>query len=57
LGQGGGFYDRALTKLSAWSIGLIHPDEISSVNLPREEFDMPLNAPATPDLMLRITSS
>lgn len=53
LGQGGGFYDRALTKLSAWSIGLIHPDEISSEDLPRESFDVPLNAAATPDLLLR----
>jgi 5-formyltetrahydrofolate cyclo-ligase len=53
LGQGGGFYDRALTKLSAWSIGLIHPDEISSSDLPREEFDIPLNAAATPDLIIR----
>jgi len=56
LGQGGGFYDRALTKLSAWSIGLIHPDEISSADLPREDFDMPLNAAATPDLILRFNS-
>ena len=53
LGQGGGFYDRALSKLSAWSIGLIHPDEISSEDLPRESFDIPLNAAATPDLLLR----
>ena len=53
MGQGGGFYDRALTKLSAWSIGLIHPDEISSEDLPRERFDIPLNAAATPDLLLR----
>jgi 5-formyltetrahydrofolate cyclo-ligase len=53
LGQGGGFYDRALTKLNAWSIGLIHPDEISSEDLPRESFDIPLNAAATPDLLLR----
>ena len=56
LGQGGGFYDRALAKLSAWSIGLIHPDEISSVDLPREEFDIPLNAAATPDLLLRFNN-
>jgi 5-formyltetrahydrofolate cyclo-ligase len=56
LGQGGGFYDRALTKLSAWSIGLIHPDEISSVDLPREDFDVPLSAAATPDLILRFNS-
>jgi 5-formyltetrahydrofolate cyclo-ligase len=53
LGQGGGFYDRALTKLSAWSIGLIHPDEISSEDLPRESFDISLKAAATPDLLLR----
>jgi 5-formyltetrahydrofolate cyclo-ligase len=53
LGQGGGFYDRALSQLKAWSIGLIHPDEISSEDLPRESFDIALNAAATPDLLLR----
>jgi 5-formyltetrahydrofolate cyclo-ligase len=53
LGQGGGFYDRALSKLNAWSIGLIHPDEISSEDLPREDFDIRLKAAATPDLVLR----
>lgn len=53
LGQGGGYYDRALPQLRAWSIGLIHPDEISSEDLPREEWDIPVNAAATPDLILR----
>ena len=53
LGQGGGFYDRALSNMNAWTIGLIHPDEISSEDLPREDFDIPLNAAATPDLLLR----
>lgn len=53
LGQGGGYYDRALPQLGAWSIGLIHPDEISSKDLPREDWDQPLNAAATPDLVLR----
>lgn len=53
LGQGGGYYDRALPQLDAWSIGLIHPDEISSTDLPREEWDQPLDAAATPDLVLR----
>ena len=53
LGQGGGYYDRALPHLSAWSIGLIHPDEISSEDLPREPWDYPLHAAATPDLVLR----
>ena len=56
LGQGGGFYDRALPRLQAWSIGLIHPDEISSADLPREPWDIPLHALATPDLVLRFTS-
>ncbi len=53
LGQGAGFYDRALPKLRAWSIGLIHPDEISSEDLPRDEWDYPLNAAATPAVVLR----
>jgi len=53
LGQGGGYYDRALPKLAAWSIGLIHPDEISSEDLPREPWDHPLFAAATPDITLR----
>ncbi len=53
LGQGGGFYDRALKDIAAFSIGLIHPDEISSEDLPREDWDVPLNAAATPDLVLR----
>ena len=55
LGQGGGFYDRALPQLAAWSIGLIHPDEISSEDLPREPWDHPLNAAATPDLIIRFS--
>jgi 5-formyltetrahydrofolate cyclo-ligase len=53
LGQGGGYYDRALPNFSAFTIGLIHPDEISSSDLPREEWDIPLNAAATPDLVIR----
>ena len=53
LGQGGGFYDRALAHLTAWKIGLIHPDEISGTDLPREEHDIPLDAVATPDMILR----
>lgn len=53
LGQGGGYYDRALPQFSAFSIGLIHPDEISSEDLPREQWDFPLHAAATPDLVIR----
>ncbi len=53
LGQGGGFYDRALPALNAFTIGLIHPDEIEGQLLPRDEWDIPLNAAATPDIFLR----
>ena len=53
LGQGGGYYDRYLATSSAWTIGLIHPDEISSQDLPTQEWDIPLRAAATPDLVLR----
>jgi 5-formyltetrahydrofolate cyclo-ligase len=53
LGQGGGYYDRALPMFSAFSIGLIHPDEISSEDLPRDDWDVPLDAAATPDLIIR----
>jgi 5-formyltetrahydrofolate cyclo-ligase len=56
LGQGGGFYDRALAELQVWSIGLIHPHEISSEDLPREDFDIPLKAAATPNLLMRFNS-
>ena len=56
LGQGGGYYDRALGGLNAWRIGLIHPDEISGEDLPREDHDLPLHAAATPDLILRFNS-
>ena len=53
LGQGGGYYDRFLSKVNAWTIGLLHDGELSSQKLPREEHDVPLNAAATPDLIVR----
>jgi 5-formyltetrahydrofolate cyclo-ligase len=53
LGQGGGFYDRALPKLPGWTIGLVHPGELSSESVPREVHDIPLNAAATPSLVVR----
>ena len=55
LGQGGGFYDRALAHLSAWSIALIFPEEISGQPLPREDHDIPVNAYATHDMVVRLT--
>jgi 5-formyltetrahydrofolate cyclo-ligase len=53
LGQGGGFYDRFLPKVKAWKIGLLHDGELSSQKLPREPHDIPLDAAATPDLVVR----
>ena len=54
LGQGGGFYDRALPHLSAWTIALIFPEEISGQLLPRESHDVPVNAYATYDMVVRL---
>jgi len=55
LGQGGGFYDRALPHLAAWTIALIFPEEISGQPLPRESHDIPVNAYATYDMVVRLT--
>jgi 5-formyltetrahydrofolate cyclo-ligase len=55
LGQGGGFYDRALAQVSAWTIALIFPEEISGQSLPRESHDIPVNAYATYDMVVRLT--
>jgi 5-formyltetrahydrofolate cyclo-ligase len=53
LGQGGGYYDRELPKLAAWTIGLVHESELTSEDLPREAWDFPLFAAATPKEVLR----
>ncbi len=53
LGQGGGFYDRALANMSGWKIGLVHAGELTSQVLPREAHDIPLNAAATPSIVAR----
>ena len=55
LGQGGGSYDRALSSISAWSVALIYPHEITSEELPVESHDWPVNAAATPDLLIRFS--
>lgn len=54
LGQGGGFYDRALAHLNAWSIALIFPEEISDQGLPRESHDIPVNYYATYDEIISL---
>ncbi|MEK6649160.1 MAG: 5-formyltetrahydrofolate cyclo-ligase [Actinomycetota bacterium] len=55
LGQGGGFYDRALVSMPGWKVGLVHSGEITGEPLPREEHDVRLSAAATPDLIVRFT--
>jgi 5-formyltetrahydrofolate cyclo-ligase len=54
LGQGGGFYDRALAHLAAWSIALIFPEEIADQPLPRESHDIPVNYYATYDKIVSL---
>jgi 5-formyltetrahydrofolate cyclo-ligase len=53
LGQGGGYYDRALIHLQAWKIGLVYAGELSSEVLPHEPHDVPLDAAATPSIVVR----
>lgn len=53
LGQGGGSYDRALPRFSAWKVALIHHGELTSEELPYEEHDARVDAAATPDLVIR----
>jgi 5-formyltetrahydrofolate cyclo-ligase len=53
LGQGGGYYDRALTHVTAWKIGLVYAGELNSEELPHEAHDIPLDAAASPSIVVR----
>ena len=44
LGQGGGFYDRALPRLRAWKHGVVYPYERMEHDLPRDPWDVPVNS-------------
>ena len=55
MGQGGGFYDRALPEMPGWKVGLVYAGELSSTLLPREAHDVPLDAGATPNLIVRFS--
>ena len=62
LGQGGGSYDRAFKELSifsphVWSVALVYDGEVTSGNLPNEAHDVPLNAVATPELVIRFSKN
>jgi len=53
LGQGGGYYDRALPLLTAWKIALVYAGELTSEALPHESHDIPMNAAASPSIVVR----
>ena len=53
LGQGGGYYDRALPHLNAWKIGLVYAGELNSEKLPHQAHDIPLDAAASPSIVVR----
>jgi 5-formyltetrahydrofolate cyclo-ligase len=53
LGQGGGYYDRALPNFKAWKIGLVYAGELNSEELPHETHDIPLDAAASPSIVVR----
>ena len=44
LGQGGGFYDRALPQLCAWKHGIVYNYERMEHDLPREPWDVPMDS-------------
>jgi 5-formyltetrahydrofolate cyclo-ligase len=44
LGQGGGFYDRALPQLHAWKHGVVYTYEKMEHDLPREKWDIPMDS-------------
>jgi 5-formyltetrahydrofolate cyclo-ligase len=44
LGQGGGFYDRALPMLRAWKHGVVYPYERMEHDLPREKWDVAVDS-------------
>ena len=44
LGQGGGYYDRALPHLRAWRHGVVYNFEKMEHDLPREKWDLPVNS-------------
>jgi 5-formyltetrahydrofolate cyclo-ligase len=57
LGQGGGSYDRALSRVSAWKVAIVGALEIGGNLLPVETHDQKVNAAATPTLLLRFTGN
>jgi len=42
-----------LPKLTAWKIGLVYAGELNSEELPHEAYDIPLDAAASPSIIVR----
>jgi 5-formyltetrahydrofolate cyclo-ligase len=55
MGQGGGYYDRALPNMSGWKVGIIFGEEFASDPIPREDHDVALDAVATPTEIIRFS--
>ena len=53
LGQGGGSYDRALSRSKAFKIALLHHGELTSEILPVQPHDEKVDAAATPEITVR----
>jgi 5-formyltetrahydrofolate cyclo-ligase len=53
LGQGGGSYDRALSRSKAFKIALLHYGELTSEILPVQPHDEKVDAAATPEITVR----
>ena len=53
LGQGGGSYDRALSRSKAFKIALLHYGELTSEILPIQPHDEKIDAAATPEIIVR----
>ena len=53
LGQGGGAYDRALSRSKAFKIALLHYGELTSEILPVQPHDEKVDATATPEIVVR----
>lgn len=55
LGKGKGFYDRALTSISSFTIAFIYSNEYSSTALPSDSFDIKVKAALTPEKLYRFS--
>ena len=53
LGQGGGSYDRALSRSKAFKIALLHYGELTSEILSVQPHDEKIDATATPEIVVR----